>query len=804
MAHLNHDQNVATAQAIRHDTSEIRPPSPIYNGGNNYDLTGYEQDPYANRTARSEYARSDYNVDRDIVDEPGKQGRRGFFKTRRRMCLCICCLITLIFLAIFIPVLIFVIVPAIAQAAVSAAKMSITSANITNPQEDYFTMQMAGMVTDTGPFDAQIELKDKVRLYYEGVELGRMKMDPLVTKAGVGATIDSSLTFEVTNKEGFGDFAKVMMQKSEFKWSIKGEARARAMGITLDGIKLEKEITLKGMQNFPNVKLKSFDLPSNHKLGGIAMNAEASMDNPSPFGIDLGDLTFDIFYNNLRIVSANVTGVKITPGTNHMSMMGQLLPQPRAEDRDNLSGMLSNYVTGKPSKTRVVGVEVRPDANSKPISWLQRGFAGTTLDIVFDGAGEMKLIQSLELGPMGMDFTAAEPWSPRTSAPNVVARFKMPFGFPVEMKKISQDVTVTEGGVAMATMNVPLTDASGTSASGTMKTGINNVPMNVISSQHGQFSRFVHDLAMGPSKSMGMRGNAVAIVGTAIGDLTIKGVKFEETITIKGLEGLASIPITVDQIIVKGGTTEYLEIELTVTIGNPADLSMSAGDVYFQCFFAGQLIGRVKLPDLRLKPGPNTIHSTVYFMPQTEAARAAGRKMMSDYVAGVENSIGISGYDQTTNIASLQEALKAIRMTTKMPAMHGVSMIRATRVAIDIGTIFTRKAKGQVDMFNPLDAPIAVLRMDVKMFYKGASLGDLNQDLSSNPIMLAPKAVSTSPPITVGFALNLDTIKAAFSMLGGKLYVDVKANIVVRIGGYVMTLDYNQNNLHAELVGRLD
>lgn len=251
MANLNNDRDAATAQAIRHDITEIRQPLPVYNSGNNYDLTGYEHNPYSSRTTRSEYARSNYNVDRDIMDEPRKQGPRGFFKTRRQMCLCICCLITMIFLAIFIPVLIFVIVPAIAQAAVSAAKMSITSANITNPQEDYFTMQMAGMVTDTGPVDAQIEIKDKVRLYYEGVELGRMKMDPLITKAGVGATIDSSLTFEITNKEGFGDFAKVMMQKSEFKWFIKGEARARAMGITLDGIKLEKEITLKGK---PHIK----------------------------------------------------------------------------------------------------------------------------------------------------------------------------------------------------------------------------------------------------------------------------------------------------------------------------------------------------------------------------------------------------------------------------------------------------------------------------------------------------------------------------------------------------------------------
>jgi hypothetical protein len=213
-----------------------------------FDLTGYETDAMSRPGVGSNYADSNYNaVDGDLAEEKPKTGMQRFFKTRRRMCLCLCCLITLILFAVLIPVVIFVVVPAIAQSSVNGSKMVITSTNITSPQEDNFIMKMAGMVTDTGPFDAQIEMKDKVKMYYKGEELGQMVMDPINAKAGVGATLDSAPTFEVTNKDAFGRFSKVMMGESSFTWTLKGTARVRAMGLlTIDNIKLEKELVFVG------------------------------------------------------------------------------------------------------------------------------------------------------------------------------------------------------------------------------------------------------------------------------------------------------------------------------------------------------------------------------------------------------------------------------------------------------------------------------------------------------------------------------------------------------------------------------
>ncbi|RKP10331.1 hypothetical protein THASP1DRAFT_21943 [Thamnocephalis sphaerospora] len=763
-----------------------------------FDLEGYEDTASdVARGRRSSYAASEYTIEQ----KDAGSGNR-FFKTRRRMCLCICCLLMVIMAAVLIPVIIFVIVPAVAQSLVKATKMTITSANITTPQEDYFIMKMAGMVTDTGPLDAQIDIKDKVKLYYKGTELGQMAMEPMFAKAGKGAVIDSAPVFEVTNKEGFGDFAKVMIGAEDFTWTMKGEARVKAFGITLDGIKLEKDLTLKGMGNFPGVQIKSMDLPSNHPLGGIAMVAEASMGNPSPFGMELGDLTFDIFYRDVRMATANVTGVTIKPGVNDLSMKGRALPQSRAEDLTQLGDMFTDYMGGKPSDMRVVGVAVRPNATAKPISWLQRGFEGTTLKVVFDGIQNANLIQSLDLGTMKMAFTRETAWSPRTSAPGVTGRFKMPFGFPLEMKQISQEVTVFSDGGEMAKMSMPMTPAKGSSATGVMSTSLSDLPMNVAPDGRARFSRFVRDLAMGPSKSMTMQGVAAATASTAIGDVTIRNIKFEQEITIQGMSGLASVPLVVNKITVQGGTAEHIEIGLVVTMVNPANVEMSAGDIYFQVFFQGQLVGRCKIPNVTLKLGSNTVESTVYFEPKGAAAIAAGRKMLSDYAAGIENPIGVAGYEGTTDIESLKEGLSSIRLTSTMPALHE-QMIRGARFAISPLELLRLQAPSQVDAYNPMDAALDLVSMSAQMFYKGASLGDLNQDFGANPVHLPPKTVTTTPNIMMKIPVNLGAIKAAMAALGGNLIVDVKATLVVRIGGYQTTLDYSVSNLPVKLVGKL-
>jgi hypothetical protein len=241
------------------------PPNP------DYDLTGYVE-PLSQTNEFQNAGQHDRGAETGAVgagmaagymlgqQEPKRYNR--FFKTRRRMCLCICCGIFLLILAIMIPLVLLVIVPAVAQSAINASKMTITSAMISNPNEDGFTMHMAGAISNTGPFDAAIQFTGPAKMLADGVELGEVTLPPMQAKANVGAQLDTSAPFKVTNKQGFGNFAKKMMTSESFSWTISATASVQAMGLTLNGIKVIKDMPLKGMNNFPSVTIHAFDLPA--------------------------------------------------------------------------------------------------------------------------------------------------------------------------------------------------------------------------------------------------------------------------------------------------------------------------------------------------------------------------------------------------------------------------------------------------------------------------------------------------------------------------------------------------------------
>ncbi|KAI9590839.1 hypothetical protein BDF19DRAFT_175293 [Syncephalis fuscata] len=791
----------------QHGFVEVQP-AYVGNGSNvQFDLSGYEHETSSPVAPAFNYAPSHHTI--DLNDQPQEikapTSSTPFFKNRRRMCLCICCLLILIILAILIPVVIFVVVPAIAQSSVNGSKMTITSVDIGSPREDSFTMKMAGTVTDTGPFDAQIELKDKVKMYYNDEELGQMTMDPINAKAGVGATIDAAPTFEVTNKDAFGRFSKVMMGEKSFTWVMKGTARVRAMGLlTIDNIKLEKELTFAGMQNFLNVKIKSFDLPSNHPLGGITMNVESSMENPSIFGMELGHLTFDIFYKDVQIVTANATGINLVPGVNGLEMKGRMIPQSRSEDLAVVGKMFSDYMNGRSSDMKVVGVSVRPTPDSKPISWLQAGFNGLTLNVKLDSKEDGRLIQSLDLGPLEMNFSPSTAWSPVTSAPNVVAGFKMPFGFPLEMKQVEQDITAYDNGVAMATMKVPMGKASGTSASGKIVTAIDNIPMNVIPSQHAQFSKFVSDLTLGSGKSMTMRGTVSSVASTAIGDVRIDGIKLNQKVTIEGLQGLTTAPVIVSNVQLVGGTPEALEIHMTCTMTNPSDLTLLvAAELALKISADNEDVGKAIIKTMQLKPGVNNIDAIFYFSPQTEAAHQVGRRILEGFISGTDFRAGIAGYDESTSIGSLLKGFSQLRFVSSVPSNHE-PLARGGKYVLNLLSVaLSSRTQAKITLYNPFDTAMVITTLKTPVICKGMTLGTVEAHFPGEGFVLAPKTTTESPVLQLVITISLGVLTSVLTAPNGLLIADIDGVINANVGGYPLELSYKQSGIRMERVGSL-
>jgi len=373
------------------------------------------------------------------------------------------------------------------------------------------------------------------------------------------------------------------------------------------------------------------------------------------------------------------------------------------------------------------------------------------------------------------------------------------------MKQITQNITVSDGsGNEFATMSIPWVAATGDSTSGQISTSFSGIRMYVEKGRESYFDNFVYALTTTSSQNMGMNVKAAAVASTAVGDLTIDGMNFNEPVPLQGMNGLKGAPITIDSIVVRGGTPQAMQIDISVGMPNPSNVGITVGRVQYDAYFNKQKIGTVIIPNMIMNPGANTVQSTMYFSPQTAAAKAAGRKLMSGYLQGQDALVGMAGNpNDVTAIQSLKRALSAIQIQTTMPGLQGVSVMRGAYIAVDFTKLlFQQEVFASFDAYNPLDAPIKFIKMNTNMSFQGQSVGTLNQDLSSNPMVIPPKSVQRSQRFPFKPLLNsLQALKNALTLgadaFKGTLAVDVTAVIVASVGDYVMTIDFAQKGITA-------
>ncbi|KAG1239659.1 hypothetical protein G6F68_018419 [Rhizopus microsporus] len=93
---------------------------------------------------------------------------------------------------------------------------------------------------------------------------------------------------------------------------------------------------------------------------------------------------------------------------------------------------------------------------------------------------------------------------------------------------------------------------------------------------------------------------------------------------------------------------------------------------------------------------------------------------------GSNNDVDISGYADSTNIASLAKCLSAIRLII-LP-----------------DTVTTSVSGVKVSIANPFSAGMSISKVVAAVTYQGMPLGNIDQDISSNPIVISARSPSCS------------------------------------------------------------
>jgi len=511
---------------------------------------------------------------------------------------------------------------------------------------------------------------------------------------------------------------------------LQSTVQIRAMGRTIKDLKLNKDISLLGMNGFPQVEILSFNLPSDAPNGqGINLEMSTAMHNPSPIGITLGTIVLDISFQGTRLGQVRANGASLQGGSQSiLNLTGIMEPQTTPEGLAKVSNLFSAFIAGNASDTTAKGVAVLPNGVDR-VSWLSAGLEAMVLNVKLQSPVPLNIIRSIELGPMGMNWTNTDAYAPLATSPQVIAGFQMPFGFSLNVSQVQNNMTVIYQNKTLATVN-----AFEWGTASTIKDG------NSSSIHFGPPPHPVRNWPKGHPQ-------------TPIGEVRITGIPFKSEVSLSGLQGLATEPTVIHNLTVIGGIPQGLQIALDMTMVNPSTLTIATGPgaqglVTFDMIYQGDNVGTVLLEDLTLVPGPNRRNAGALFTPSSSAG---GQALLQSYMTNQVSTVDVQGSVSSSAIAPLANGLKEIHIQSNMPGNPAQLLLGASLTILN-DTTKNGVAMTSVTVNNPFLPQLTIKAIKSAVKYHNATLGSI--DIPDMTFVVPSMASATSTQVDSRFVIS--------------------------------------------------
>ena len=191
------------------------------------------------------------------------------------------------------------------------------------------------------------------------------------------------------------------------------------------------------------------------------------------------------------------------------------------------------------------------------------------VDTVLPNQGKLNIIKSVELNELDLRFTEGTAYDPATSSNDATAAFTLPFNFPVDIKALEQNISVSSGGAPFAELDIPKGPATTDVQQRIIHITFLDVPFAVFGDQHGVFQQFLASTTTSTTQTMVLSGIVNTDADTAVGLLSLTGIEFSVDSSIDGLQGLSSKPALVSSLDVNHGYPDYLLIKVNSSLFNP-------------------------------------------------------------------------------------------------------------------------------------------------------------------------------------------------------------------------------------------
>ncbi|KAI8814501.1 hypothetical protein BJ742DRAFT_703861 [Cladochytrium replicatum] len=579
------------------------------------------------------------------------------------------------------------------QYLVGLSTLTFSSAELRDLSDSGFPLKTIGRIANTGPLTASISFDQPVTVSWlkpdnSTLTLGTLPL-PAITAVPAGADLNIEGRFAISSVSNFAQFTGYMLKSKSFTWVITSESvTVNALQNTFKNIKLTKEVTLSGFNGLDQLSITAFDLPSDDPLGGIKLNIGATLLNPSSISIELGTLTFENYYQDQLVGPVTSSGSVFlqgtqdaTPAPNALSLSGRITPRTGTADTIALASLFGEYLAGHDAILTVKGKNVVPP-NGNYVNWLVPVFQQLSLQVKLPGANPVKpLVDAITINDFKLDFTTGA-FNPKTTSNNIVAQFKSPFGFPINVFSVAQNLTVFSHSTAIATISVPFNDAKTDPATNLISTGIGpgktgpEPRFELIPGAEASYIGFLGETLNAPTSTFTLRGLLNSYAATGAGNLPLFGIPLDVSTTIKGFNNFGGS-------IVSDPTSFNLDIDtLTTTVGvnslitSDSPVTVIAGPVVFQFEYTAigliaeagkvQTFGQVVIENMVVGPGQNVVPAVSSFslLPYLEDLTAPIIEFSTLALDSQDVPIVIVGYAESTNIPSLQPIFSHIRLNT--------------------------------------------------------------------------------------------------------------------------------------------
>ncbi|SHO78091.1 Uncharacterized protein MSYG_2433 [Malassezia sympodialis ATCC 42132] len=691
----------------------------------------------------------------------------------------------------------------VANHTLNVSVMHIYSSNLTSPLNDSFYLTLEGQVKKAGVFPAQLYFNAPVHIFWnspptdeqpmEELELGNMRLDRIGVAAGHGR-LKQLTKMNITNQQGFAEFTKFLVTQPSFTWRLKCDnVHIKALGFlpTFKNLGLSKDVVINGMDNFHDVKILDFKLPGADPAGGISYEAVTSLTNPSPFGVQLGTLATDLFFNGVFLGPGVSDNLNITPGVNIVTLKGRLLPHNENQTELNILGdLFTKYLNFEISPVVARGVSVSlPEGY--PTTWLSEGIKALTLNVPFQSPNPLNPIKSIVIKQFNLTYEAdSDPYGPTASSNSLEATLALPFGFPLNILSTKNEITIVNelNGNPVISVNgvyskaaTQLNIVSAGQLEGTLFLTLNPSPMQLPSqtdeSRH-EFEQFVKLFTFGDKIINLYNGSSSVITDMPIGRVSLDNIKFSVESGLLGLQGLTQYPTPILGVDVVGGDHDGILLSVNTSIYNPSNVNAAVGDVSF-LLVVQDVVGQVTIPNLNLNIGNNTVTASSKFNPK---ASPYGQEMLNRFVSGLGTPFNISGFDGSSKIQSLIPAFSAIRLNTTLPGL-GVQLIQQASLKILSSTGITNDvAQTVVTLDNPFTAGLKITHIQANVTAHGLNVAQVDTGIN---FVGNGKSVSQSPLIDLHLNLYPPDIFALVRAYAIDAGLDTKQlDGIVKIGGY--------------------